>query len=74
MAKPRKTTNKRPPRIGSTKLETVSKKYLKVSTSESIERFKEIGLLVSQKKLKWLHFKNENGVGIHYYLILKKIR
>ena len=35
------------------------------------EKFKEIGQLVSQKKLKWAYSLLEDTVRVHYYLILK---
>jgi hypothetical protein len=62
--------NKRPPKNKSTK--TTESKYLKVPSTESNKKFKEIGEMVDRKELKWSHFVVENSVGMHIYLKLKK--
>lgn len=46
------------------------KKYLKVSSTETISVFKEIGDRVSKKELKWAYYTIENNIGVHYYQIL----
>ena len=47
-------------------------KYVKVSTNEPSEVFKEIGDRVGRKELKWAYYTTENSVGVHYYLILNQ--
>jgi hypothetical protein len=62
--------NKRPPK---TKLVDAStSKFIKVLATESEERFKEMGDLINQKKIKWMYYKIENTIGVHYYLKLKQ--
>ena len=81
---PKKSGNKRPPKV----IENVTRtkpiipkkdvksksakerKYLKVLASESIEVFREIGERVFKKELKWAYYAIENSKGTHYYLIL----
>jgi hypothetical protein len=45
-------------------------KYIKISSSEPSEKFKEFGERVQRKELKWAYFATENSIGMHYYLIL----
>jgi hypothetical protein len=45
-------------------------KYIKISSNESSEKFKELGDRVQRKELKWAYFATENSIGMHYYLIL----
>lgn len=47
-----------------------SKKYIRISSDESTEKFKELGERVQKKELKWSYFATENSIGMHYYLIL----
>jgi hypothetical protein len=63
---------KLPPKV---KIERKSKavdmtKYIKISSNESSEKFKELGDRVQRKELKWAYFATENSIGMHYYLIL----
>ncbi len=46
------------------------KKYVKISSNEPSEKFKELGERVQKKELKWAYFATENFIGMHYYLIL----
>lgn len=61
--------NKRPPKVKPAN-ETDSK-YIKVLSTESVEKFKEMGELINKKKVKWSYYKVENSFGVHYYLKLK---
>jgi hypothetical protein len=47
-----------------------NKKYVRISETESQEKFRELGERVSRKELKWIYYTIENNVGTHYYLIL----
>lgn len=73
MARVKKGPNKRPPKLGSVeKIKTGTKTYVKLLSTDSIEKFNEVGELVNKKKLKWAYYVIENKIGVHYYLILKK--
>jgi hypothetical protein len=64
-----KIINKRPPKIKS--MTEPNSRYIKVLSTESVDRFNEMGELINQKKVKWSFYKIENSIGIHYYLKLK---
>lgn len=69
MRRPKKGPNKRPPKAGTVTIQNkANNKFIKVLSTDSTERFDEIGELVKQKLLKWSHFFDNT----HYYLILKK--
>jgi hypothetical protein len=72
MGRIKKGPNKMPPKLGNlVTVKKATKAYVQVLSTESEEKFKEIGALVNQKKLKWAYYTNENSIGTHYYLILK---
>lgn len=61
--------NKRPPKV---KLaDNTTSRYIKVLSTESEDKFKQMGELINKKMIKWLYYKIENSVGVHYYLKLK---
>lgn len=65
--------NKLPPKkkAGDEKLKRFdSKRYVRISSDEPAEKFKELGERVQKKELKWSYFTTENSIGMHYYLIL----
>lgn len=62
---------KKPPKVGAVAKAT---KYIKVLSTSPDEVFTEIGKKVLKKELKWAYHKIEDGVGVHYYLILKRKR
>lgn len=57
---------KRPPKFEKT--DNKESRYIKVLSTESVDKFEEIGKLVKEKKIKWVFHKIENSVGVHYYL------
>lgn len=68
---------RRPPKeIPEEKFEPVklmkNEKFLKVKETETRETFKEIGDKVHRGELQWSYYAEENGVGIHHYLIKNK--
>lgn len=62
----KKTINKRP-----RKRILNEKKYIKISSNETNDKFKELGERVQKKELKWSYYVIENLIGMHYYLKLK---
>jgi hypothetical protein len=61
--------NKRPPKV---KLgDNNTTRFIKVLSTESEEKFKEMGELINNRKIKWMYYKIENSIGVHYYLKLK---
>ncbi len=75
MGRIKKGPKKRPPKLGNVvTVKKTTKAYVQVLSTESDEKFKAIGELVNQKKLKWSHYSVDNAIGTHYYLILKTIK
>ena len=66
-----KGLRKLPPKIVKDKVRKFDvKKYLSISSNESVEKFEQFGKKVQNKQLKWAFYIIENSVGVHYYLIL----
>jgi hypothetical protein len=61
--------NKRPPKLKSTA--SKESKYIKLLSTDPIEKFDEMGELIQKRKIKWAYYKLEDSVGVHYYLKLK---
>lgn len=71
-----KGTQRRPPRVKDGIIKKVKiggknydeHKFLMLHSSESTERFEEVGELVKKKRLKWVSYDSE--LQMHYYLKL----